>query len=175
MDFEAPAAGTYDRIVSVEMFEHMKNYEVLFGRCCRWLAPDGLMFLHIFVHRAWPYHFEARGEDDWMARYFFTGGTMPSDSLLLYFAAPLAVENHWQVNGGHYALTSEDWLKNIDRNRAAVNVILERTYGKAQRVKWLVYWRLFFLACAEMFAYQGGEEWYVSHYLFRKAPAGAGQ
>ena len=102
---------------------------MLFGRCTKWLAPEGLLFLHIFVHRAWPYHFEARGEDDWMARYFFTGGTMPCDSLLLYFADALAVENHWHVNGGHYALTSEDWLKNLDRNRAAVNVILERTYA----------------------------------------------
>lgn len=168
IDFQPPDAGKYDRIVSIEMFEHMKNYEVLMGRCHRWLAPEGLLFIHIFVHKLWPYHFEAKGEDDFMARYFFTGGTMPSDSLLLYFAAPLAVEAHWQVNGMHYALTAEDWLKNIDRNRAPVNVILERTYGKGNAVKWMVYWRLFFLACAEMFGHSSGEEWFVSHYLFRK-------
>jgi len=170
--FEPPNAGAYDRIVSVEMFEHMKNYSKLMRRCAGWLRSGGALFVHIFVHKEWPYHFEARGEDDWMARYFFTGGTMPNDALLLYFQeGGLAIENHWRVNGGHYALTSEDWLKNLDRNTQAALPILERTYGRAQRTKWLVYWRLFFLSCAEMFAYNGGEEWFVSHYFFRKSAA----
>ena len=170
--FAPPQAGTYERIVSVEMFEHMKNYSVLMRRCGAWLAMGGLLFLHIFVHREFPYHFEARGEDDWMARYFFTGGTMPSDGLMLYFQeGGLQIENHWRCNGNHYALTSEDWLRNLDSNTAAALPILERTYGRAQRTKWLVYWRLFYLSCAEMFAYNGGEEWFVSHYTFRKTQA----
>jgi cyclopropane-fatty-acyl-phospholipid synthase len=107
-----------------------------------------------------------------MARYFFSGGTMPSDDLLLYFQeGGLGIESHWNVNGGHYALTSEDWLRNLDRNTGAAMPILEKTYGRAARTKWLVYWRLFFLSCAELFAYNGGEEWFVSHYLFRKPAA----
>jgi len=170
--FAPPRAGEYDRIVSIEMFEHMKNYAVLMQRCNAWLKTGGALFVHIFVHREFPYHFEVKGEDDWMARYFFSGGTMPSDPLLLYFQeGRLRIENQWRVNGVHYALTSEDWLRNIDRRRAQVLPILEATYGRLQRTRWLVYWRLFFLACAEMFAYNGGEEWYVSHYLFRKTAA----
>ena len=169
-EFSPPQAGSYDRIVSVEMFEHMKNYSKLMRRCARWLRPGGALFIHIFVHREWPYHFEVRGEDDFLARYFFTGGTMPSENLLLYFQeGGLGIEQQWRVNGVHYGLTSEDWLKNLDKNTRAALPILEKTYGKAQRIRWLVRWRLFFLACAELFAYNGGEEWFVAHYLFRKA------
>ena len=168
--FSPEQAGSYDRIVSVEMFEHMKNYSKLMSRCARWLRPGGALFIHIFVHREWPYHFEVRGEDDFMARYFFTGGTMPSENLLLYFQeGGLGIEQQWRVNGMHYALTSEDWLANLDRNTGAALPILEKTYGKAARIRWLVRWRLFFLACAELFAYNGGDEWAVAHYLFRKS------
>jgi cyclopropane-fatty-acyl-phospholipid synthase len=169
-EFDPPQAGSYDRICSVEMFEHMKNYSKLMRRCARWLRPGGALFIHIFVHREWPYHFEVRGEDDFLARYFFTGGTMPSENLLLYFQeGGLGIEQQWRVNGTHYGLTSEDWLKNLDKNTRQALPILEKTYGKAQRVRWLVRWRLFFLSCAELFAYNGGEEWFVAHYLFRKA------
>jgi cyclopropane fatty-acyl-phospholipid synthase-like methyltransferase len=172
VSFEAPEAGEYDRIVSIEMFEHMKNYDILFERCTKWLKPGGLMFIHIFVHRSRPYHFEAVDEDDWMSTHFFTGGTMPSDRLLCFFAKELHFKTQWRVNGNHYYRTCNDWLKKLDSNYAKAEPILEATYGKENKTKWYVYWRLFFLSCAEMFNYDNGNgignEWYVSHYLFQK-------
>lgn len=159
----------YDRIVSVEMFEHMRNYPLLFERIAGWLAPEGRLFAHIFCHRAYAYPYETEGAGNWMGRYFFTGGTMPSYDLFTEFDRDLAVEERWRVNGRHYYRTSMDWLRRLDANRAAVMPILETAYGKRDAPLWFNRWRMFFLACAELFAYREGGEWFVGHYRFRRA------
>ncbi|KAF8068348.1 (S)-coclaurine N-methyltransferase [Scenedesmus sp. PABB004] len=159
VDFQAP--GTYDRIVSIEMFEHMKNYAELLRRVASWLRPGGALFVHIFCHKACPYHFEVRDESDFMARYFFSGGTMPSLDLLLYFQAHLTLQQQWWVNGANYSATCEAWLANQDRQRKAIMPIFAKTYGREAALKWFVYWRLFYLACSELFAFNRGEEWGV--------------
>jgi cyclopropane-fatty-acyl-phospholipid synthase len=161
-------AETFDRVVSVEMFEHMKNYERLMGNIARWLKPDGRLFVHIFTHREYAYHFEARDESDWMARYFFSGGIMPSDDLLLYFQRDLAIENHWRVHGTHYQKTAEAWLQNMDAHKEEILPLFRQTYGSENAERWWVYWRVFYLACAELWGFRGGEEWFVSHYLFQR-------
>jgi cyclopropane-fatty-acyl-phospholipid synthase len=163
-----PDGKRFDRVVSVEMFEHMRNYEVLMQRIAGWLAPGGTLFVHIFTHRTYAYPFEVRDETDWMAKYFFTGGIMPSDDLLLYFQRHLKLADHWQVDGRHYQRTAEHWLANMDRHRAEIEPILAETYGEAQVGRWWVYWRVFFMSCAELWGYARGREWFVSHYLFSK-------
>jgi len=158
----------FDRVVSVEMFEHMRNYQLLMKKVASFLKPDGKVFIHIFTHKEYAYLFEVKDDTDWMSKYFFTGGIMPSDDLLFYFNDDLAVENHWHVNGTHYGKTSEAWLKNMDNHKAEIIPLFEATYGKDQALKWWVYWRIFYMACAELWNYNKGNEWIVSHYLFHK-------
>ncbi|CAG9467064.1 unnamed protein product [Pedinophyceae sp. YPF-701] len=172
--FEPPASdGGYDRVVSVEMFEHMKNYRELLGRISKWLRPGGKLFVHMFTHKDFNYHFEDNGPDDWMTRYFFSGGTMASHDLLLHFQQHLTCAKHWRVNGRHYAWTLEDWLRRQDQVQSSVLDIFAKTYGEENALKWMVRWRLFYMACAELFKYDNGNQWGVSHYLFENIPRAA--
>ncbi|MBA4137422.1 MAG: SAM-dependent methyltransferase [Opitutus sp.] len=166
-DFAAEA-GAFDRVVSVEMFEHMKNWPELMARVARWLKPGGMFFAHVFVHATTPYHFEVRDETDWMSKYFFTGGMMPSHDLFAQFQENLQLVEDWKVNGTHYARTSEHWLQNMDAHRAEIMPLFAQTYGAAHATRWWNYWRVFYLACAELWNFRSGLEWHVSHYLFRK-------
>ncbi len=159
---------TFDRVVSVEMFEHMRNWGELFKRVNGWLKPEGRFFMHVFVHRNTPYLFEDRDASDWMSRYFFSGGMMPSDDLPLFFQEQLKIEKRWRWNGSHYQRTSEAWLQNLDRNRDRVWPVLEETYGRDFARMWFMRWRMFFLAVAELFGYGDGSEWFVGHYLFTR-------
>ena len=158
----------FDRIVSIEMFEHMRNYADLFERIAGWLADGGQFFMHIFVHRTTPYEFLDNGPGDWMSRHFFSGGIMPSDDLPLFFQDRLRIRQRWRWNGKHYARTSNAWLQNMDARRAEVIPILAETYGQ-DSAKWWMRWRIFFMACAELFDFNDGREWYVAHFLFDKA------
>ena len=158
----------FDRVVSVEMFEHMRNYRELFKRIHGWLAVEGKFFMHIFVHRTVPYLFEDKDSSDWMSRYFFSGGMMPSDDLPMHFQDELKLEKRWRWNGSHYQKTSEAWLQNLDANRDSLWPLLENTYGHDFAKMWFMRWRMFFLAVAELFGYRDGNEWFVSHYLFSK-------
>jgi cyclopropane-fatty-acyl-phospholipid synthase len=159
---------TYDRIVSVEMFEHMRNYQVLYGKVARWLKPGGLFFKHIFVHRYTPYAFDVKAEDDWMSQYFFSGGMMPSDDLPLYFQDDLKLLDKWRWDGTHYEKTANAWLQLMDQNHQALTPVLASIYGQADAEMWRQRWRIFFMACAELFGYNHGQTWWVSHYLFAK-------
>jgi len=155
-----------DRVCSVEMFEHMKNYSTLLNKVQGFLKPNGKLFVHIFNHKDFAYHFA----DGWMADNFFTGGTMPSDDLLLYFGEHFHCLNHWRVNGSNYEKTSNGWLKYMDDNwkNGKLKPVLTEGYGAGKEKEWYINWRLFFLACAELFGYDNGEEWIVSLYLFQK-------
>ncbi|MGH6957124.1 MAG: SAM-dependent methyltransferase, partial [Caulobacteraceae bacterium] len=156
----------FDRIVSVEMFEHMSNWRALLGRARGWLKPDGRLFLHVFTHRSHPYAFDASDEADWIAHHFFAGGVMPSHGLVRQFADLFEVESEWRWSGRNYRRTARDWLANFDRNRTAIEVILKDIYGQDWRL-WRRRWRLFFLATAGLFGAKGGEVWGVSHYRLK--------
>jgi cyclopropane-fatty-acyl-phospholipid synthase len=159
--------AAFDRCVSIEMFEHMRNYETLLGNVSRWLAPGGKLFVHIFVHRTLMYPFETEGENNWMGRHFFTGGLMPAADTLLCFQRDLRIEQRWLVEGRHYEQTSNHWLQNQDRNRDAVMAVLREAYGELAPL-WFQRWRMFWMACAELFGYDGGREWMVAHYRFAR-------
>lgn len=166
-DFEA--ADQFDRIVSVEMFEHMRNYETLFARVASWLRDDGVLFVHIFAHSQFAYPYEVRDASDWMAQHFFSGGIMPSDDLFSYFSRDIRIQEQWRVDGTHYQKTAEAWLANMDVHRGTIMPLFAKTYGAENAVKWWVRWRIFFMACAELWGLENGVEWGVSHYLFAKA------
>lgn len=159
------SAASFDRVVSIEMFEHMRNYELLLRRIAGWLRPDGALFVHVFAHRRHAYPFDDVGRSDWMAREFFTGGLMPSTSLLHHFQRDLRLADEWHLSGTHYAHTSEAWYGNLMAARGPIGELFARSYG-ADAGRRFQRWRVFFLACAEMFGYRGGREWLVAHYRF---------
>ena len=169
-DFETD--GSFDRVVSVEMFEHMRNYPELLKRIASWLASDGKLFVHIFCHKSLTYEFIDQGEEDWMSRYFFSGGVMPSADFLGRFNDHMSVEEHWAWNGQHYQKTCDAWLENMDRNKAKILPVLESNYGKSDANRWFNRWRMFHMACSELFGFDLGDEWFVSHYRFSKVGNG---
>ncbi|MCA9646300.1 MAG: class I SAM-dependent methyltransferase, partial [Myxococcales bacterium] len=164
----------FDRIVSVEMFEHLRNYRTLFARLASWLDTSGKLFVHIFVHKELTYAFEAERADDWMGRHFFSGGLMPSEDLLLNFQDSLSLERRWRVSGLHYAKTARAWLTRLDESAERAREVLAAHYGttndepNAEAQRWLMRWRVFFMACEELWGYRGGDEWFVAHYRFRR-------
>ncbi|GAB2590686.1 class I SAM-dependent methyltransferase [Dyella jejuensis] len=158
----------YDRCVSIEMFEHMRNYESLLARIASWLRPGGKLFVHIFAHRSLLYPFETQGEDNWLGRHFFTGGLMPAVDTLLWFQRDLCLEQRWLVDGTHYQRTANHWLANQDRGRHDVMRILQETYGMRLAPLWFQRWRMFWMACAELFGYEQGQQWLVAHYCFAR-------
>ena len=164
-------AGRFDRVVSVEMFEHLRNWQDAFARVARWLKPGGRFFMHVFAHRSTPYAFVDRDASDWMSRHFFSGGMMPSDELPLHFQQHLKLARRWRWDGRHYQRTAEAWLQNMDARRDAIWPLMEATWGKEQAGLWWQRWRLFFLAVAELFGHDRGQQWWVSHYLFDKRAA----
>ena len=161
----------FDRIMSIEMFEHMKNYKSLFKKVSSWLKPDGLLFIQTFCHKQFPYAFDVKegSDSEWMAKNFFTGGIMPSADLYLYFQEDLLIIDQWVINGSHYAKTLESWLTKLHQNKARVFEILKAAYGQAAK-QHLFNWRLFFIFCAEVFGYKQGNEWHVINHLFKKHP-----
>jgi cyclopropane-fatty-acyl-phospholipid synthase len=160
-------ADRFDRIVSVEMFEHLRNWPRAFANVARWLRPEGRFFMHVFAHRDAPYAFEERDASDWMSRHFFSGGMMPGDSLALRCQDDLRVLRQWRWDGTHYQRTAEAWLTNMDGRRMMLFPLFRRTYG-ADAELWWMRWRLFFMSVAELFGYESGQRWWVSHYLFER-------
>ena len=157
----------YDRVVSIEMFEHMRNYKKLLSKISSWLHDDGKLFIHIFTHQSVVYPFENQGEADWMAREFFSGGMMPSQDLLLHFQDDLIIDDVWSMSGTHYEKTSLAWVNKMDANKDSIMKIFLKTYGDDAKL-WFQRWRIFFMSCEKLFGYNNGSEWGVSHYRFSK-------
>ena len=170
MNVFEPEKPGFDRIVSVEMFEHMRNWEELLRRAAGWLVPGGRLFMHVFAHREHAYFFDSEGADNWMGRYFFRDGLMPADDLARHFQRDLRLIRQWRVNGRHYQRTCNEWLRRQDAARAAILPLFETTYGD-DALLWFQRWRMFYMACAELFGYRGGNEWFVSHILFERPPS----
>ena len=160
----------FDRVVSVEMFEHLRNWPRAFAQVARWLQPGGRFFMHVFAHREAPYAFEVRDESDWMSRHFFSGGMMPSDDLALQCQDDLRLLQRWRWDGRHYQRTAAAWLANMDAGQATLMPLLAATYGADQAGIWWQRWRLFFMAVEELFGHADGRQWWVSHYLFERRP-----
>lgn len=167
--FEFVAGTEFDRVLSVEMFEHMRNYQALLAKIARWLVPGGQLFVHVFAHRALAYPFEIRDGSDWMSKYFFTGGLMPSARLLAEFQDDLRLAQHWWIDGTHYQRTADDWLAGLDARRGEILEVFRSAYGPVQAALWLQRWRMFYMAVAELFGYRRGSEWGVAHYRFARA------
>ena len=171
VEFDFPAHGVeagFDRVVSIEMFEHMRNYAALLAKVSRWLAPGGALFVHIFAHRALAYPFEVKDGSDWMSRHFFTGGLMPSKDLLTEFQDDLRLDRQWWVDGTHYERTANDWLAGMDAQRERILEVFRAGYGAQDAARWVQRWRMFYMAVAELFGYRGGAEWGVGHYRFER-------
>ncbi|MDM0111141.1 cyclopropane-fatty-acyl-phospholipid synthase family protein [Variovorax sp. J22R133] len=157
----------FDRVVSVEMFEHLRNWPQAFANVARWLRPNGRFFMHVFAHREAPYPFVERDASDWMSKHFFTGGVMPSDDLALHCQDDLRILQRWRWDGRHYQRTAEAWLRNMDDRRSEILPLFHDTYGRDAEI-WWTRWRLFFMSVAELFGFSAGQQWWVSHYLFEK-------
>lgn len=164
------ANNQFDRAISIEMFEHMRNYQVLLNHISNWLTAEGTLFVHIFAHRTLMYPFESHSAQDWMSKYFFTGGLMPSVDTLLYFQEHLHIKSRWLVNGTHYQRTCNHWLEKMDANKPSVMHAFRHSYGADQAKLWFHRWRIFYMACAELFGFNEGNEWLVAHYLFENSP-----
>jgi cyclopropane-fatty-acyl-phospholipid synthase len=171
VDFDFPVDGIapgFDRVLSIEMFEHMKNYGLLLAKIARWMKPQAKLFVHIFVHKLLAYHFQVANQTDWMSQYFFTGGTMPSENLLLNFQDDVRIERQWWVSGTHYERTSNHWLAGMDANQPEIMAVFRQAYGADQAAVWFQRWRMFYMAVAELFGYAQGNEWGVAHYRFAR-------
>ena len=170
MNHLALEAHQFDRCLSVEMLEHLRNYRMVMSRIAAWLKPEGKLFVHIFAHRTLMYPFETAGADNWMGRHFFTGGQMPAADTLLHFQSGLRIERRWLLDGRHYQKTANHWLERQDRHRMEALAVLRESYGESAAL-WLNRWRIFWMACAELFGYAGGSEWLIAHYLFERPRA----
>lgn len=158
----------FDRIISIEMFEHVRNYQQLFKNIATWLKEDGKLFVHIFCHKTLLYPFEVKNDDDWMSKYFFSGGLMPSSDTFLHFQDDLKIQHRWHIDGTHYERTANDWLALTDQNKDRILALFKESLNPEEAKIWLQRWRMFFMACAELFGYKNGTEWMVAHYLFSK-------
>ncbi len=157
----------FDRIVSIEMFEHLRNYKLILNSLNHALKPDGKLFIHIFCHKKLTYLYEMKNNLDWMTKYFFQGGIMPSKDIFQYFEGELEIINQWDINGNHYSKTCKAWLNNHYKNKKKILDIFEKHYDEPKI--WFNRWRIFFLSCEAFFALNNGKEYFVGHYLFKKS------